>query len=61
VDIVPVALVGTYELLPDGYVSIKCRPLEMRVGENDLDGGTEAERSGTLSADGGRRQWRTLY
>ncbi len=33
VDIVPVALVGTYELLPMSTYHIKCRPLEMRVGE----------------------------
>lgn len=33
VDIVPVALVGTYELLPMNTFHIKCRPLEMRVGE----------------------------
>ena len=33
VDIVPVALVGTYELLPMNKYHIKCRPLEMRVGE----------------------------
>jgi 1-acyl-sn-glycerol-3-phosphate acyltransferase len=33
VDIVPVALVGTYQLLPMNTYHIKCRPLEMRVGE----------------------------
>jgi len=33
VDIVPVALVGTYELLPMNTYHIKCRPLQMRVGE----------------------------
>ena len=32
VDIVPVALIGTYELLPMDTYHIKCRPLEMRVG-----------------------------
>ncbi|MGC1961862.1 MAG: lysophospholipid acyltransferase family protein, partial [Candidatus Sulfotelmatobacter sp.] len=32
VDIVPVVLVGTYELLPMTTYHIKCRPLEMRVG-----------------------------
>jgi len=32
VDIVPVALVGTYELLPMNTYHIKCHPLEMRVG-----------------------------
>lgn len=33
VDIVPVALIGTYELLPMDTYHIKCRPLEMRVGQ----------------------------
>ena len=33
VDIVPVALVGTYELLPMNTYHVKCRPLEMRVGK----------------------------
>jgi 1-acyl-sn-glycerol-3-phosphate acyltransferase len=33
VDIVPVALVGTFELLPMDTFHIKCRPLEMRVGD----------------------------
>jgi 1-acyl-sn-glycerol-3-phosphate acyltransferase len=32
-DIVPIALVGTYELLPMNTYHIRCRPLEMRVGE----------------------------
>jgi 1-acyl-sn-glycerol-3-phosphate acyltransferase len=34
VDIVPVALIGTYELLPMNTYHIKCRPLEMRVGDS---------------------------
>lgn len=33
VDIVPVALVGTYEALPMNTYHIKSRPIEMRVGE----------------------------
>lgn len=33
VDIVPIALVGTFELLPMNTYHIKSRPLEMRVGE----------------------------
>jgi 1-acyl-sn-glycerol-3-phosphate acyltransferase len=33
VDVVPVALVGTFELLPMNTYHIKCQPLEMRVGE----------------------------
>lgn len=32
-DIVPIALVGTFELLPMNTYHIKCHPLEMRVGE----------------------------
>lgn len=32
VDVIPVALVGTFELLPMNTYHIKCRPLEMRVG-----------------------------
>jgi 1-acyl-sn-glycerol-3-phosphate acyltransferase len=32
-DIVPIALVGTFELLPMNTYHIKSRPLEMRVGE----------------------------
>jgi len=39
VDIVPVALVGTYELLPMNTYHVKCRPLEMRVGEPILTAG----------------------
>jgi 1-acyl-sn-glycerol-3-phosphate acyltransferase len=33
VDIVPIALVGTFDLLPMNTYHIKCQPLEMRVGE----------------------------
>ena len=33
VDIVPVALIGTFDLLPMNTYHIKCRPLEMRVGK----------------------------
>src|SRR4030088_3387564 len=32
-DIVPIALVGTFDLLPMNTYHIKSRPLEMRVGE----------------------------
>jgi 1-acyl-sn-glycerol-3-phosphate acyltransferase len=32
-DVVPIALIGTYDLLPMNTYHIKCRPLEMRVGE----------------------------
>ncbi len=33
VDVVPVALVGTFELLPMDTYHIKCRPVEMRIGQ----------------------------
>ena len=33
VDVVPVALIGTFELLPMNTYHIQCRPLEMRVGQ----------------------------
>jgi 1-acyl-sn-glycerol-3-phosphate acyltransferase len=33
VDIVPVALIGTFDLLPMNTYHIKCQPLEIRVGD----------------------------
>ena len=50
VDIVPVALVGTYELLPMDTYHIKCRPLEMRVGEPISTMGLTMRDLETLSA-----------
>jgi len=50
VDIVPVALVGTYELLPMNTYHIKCRPLEMRVGEPISTAGLTMRDMETLSA-----------
>jgi 1-acyl-sn-glycerol-3-phosphate acyltransferase len=50
VDIVPVALVGTYELLPMNTYHIKCRPLEMRVGEPISTVGTDLRHMEGLSA-----------
>jgi 1-acyl-sn-glycerol-3-phosphate acyltransferase len=50
VDIVPIALVGTYELLPMDTYHIKCRPLEMRVGEPISTAGLTARHLDTLSA-----------
>jgi 1-acyl-sn-glycerol-3-phosphate acyltransferase len=50
VDIVPVALVGTYELLPMDTYHIKCRPLEMRVGEPISTTGLTMRDLETLSA-----------
>ena len=50
VDIVPVALVGTYELLPMNTYHIKCRPLEMRVGQPIPTVGLKGHDMETLSA-----------
>ncbi len=50
VDIVPVALVGTYELLPMNTSHIKSRPLEMRVGEPISTTGLTLRDMQTLSA-----------
>jgi 1-acyl-sn-glycerol-3-phosphate acyltransferase len=50
VDIVPVALVGTYELLPMNTYHIKCRPLQMRVGDPISTAGLTMKDLGTLSA-----------
>jgi 1-acyl-sn-glycerol-3-phosphate acyltransferase len=50
VDIVPVALVGTYELLPMNTYHIKCRPLEMRVGEPISTAGMKGHDIEKLSA-----------
>ncbi|MBV8477723.1 MAG: 1-acyl-sn-glycerol-3-phosphate acyltransferase [Acidobacteria bacterium] len=49
VDIIPVALVGTYQLLPMDTYHIKCRPLEMRVGEPISTAGLEVKDLETLS------------
>jgi 1-acyl-sn-glycerol-3-phosphate acyltransferase len=50
VDVVPVALVGTYELLPMNTYHIKCRPLEMRVGQPISTAGLKGHDIETLSA-----------
>jgi len=50
VDVVPVALVGTFELLPMDTFHIKCRPLEMRVGEPISTSGLTLRDMETLSA-----------
>jgi 1-acyl-sn-glycerol-3-phosphate acyltransferase len=50
VDIVPIALVGTYELLPMDTYHIKCRPLEMRVGEPISTAGMTMRDLETVSA-----------
>jgi 1-acyl-sn-glycerol-3-phosphate acyltransferase len=50
VDIVPVALVGTYELLPMNTYHIKSRPLEMRVGTPISTAGLTLRDTESLSA-----------
>jgi len=50
VDVVPIALVGTYELLPMNTYHIKSRPLEMRVGEPIPTAGLTLRDMETLSA-----------
>ena len=50
VDIVPVALVGTYELLPMNTYHIKCRPLEMRVGKPISTAGLHGHDMSALAA-----------
>jgi 1-acyl-sn-glycerol-3-phosphate acyltransferase len=50
VDVVPIALVGTYELLPMNTYHIKCRPLEMRVGQPISTAGLSMKDLPALSA-----------
>jgi 1-acyl-sn-glycerol-3-phosphate acyltransferase len=50
VDIVPIALVGTYELLPMDTYHIKPRPLEMRVGNPISTAGLTLRQMEGLSA-----------
>ncbi|MGO9648420.1 MAG: lysophospholipid acyltransferase family protein [Terriglobales bacterium] len=50
VDIVPIALVGTFELLPMNTYHIKSRPLEMRVGQPISTAGYGAREMEELSA-----------
>jgi 1-acyl-sn-glycerol-3-phosphate acyltransferase len=50
VDVVPVALVGTFELLPMNTYHIKCRPLEMRVGKPISTAGLSGHDMDALSA-----------
>jgi len=49
-DIVPIALIGTYELLPMNTYHIKSRPLEMRVGPPISTAGYSLREMETLSA-----------
>jgi 1-acyl-sn-glycerol-3-phosphate acyltransferase len=50
VDVVPVALVGTYDLLPMDTYHIKCQPLEMRVGQPISTAGLKLHDMEALSA-----------
>jgi len=50
VDVVPIALIGTYELLPMNTYHIKSRPLEMRVGQPISTAGYSLREMETLSA-----------
>lgn len=49
-DIVPIALVGTFDLLPMNTYHIKCQPLEMRVGEAISTAGLSLQDTETVSA-----------
>ena len=60
VDIVPVALVGTFDLLPMNTYHIKCRPLEMRVGKPIATAGLTLRDLEELS-DKVEKELRALY
>ncbi|PYX86616.1 MAG: hypothetical protein DMG68_14890 [Acidobacteria bacterium] len=47
---VPVSLLGTFELLPMNTYHIKCRPLEMRVGQPISTAGLTLKDMDALSA-----------
>ena len=49
-DIVPIALVDTFDLLPMNTYHIKCQPLEMRVGEIISTAGLTARDTDEVSA-----------
>ena len=49
-DIVPIALVGTFDLLPMNTYHIKCQPLEMRVGEPISTAGLTVQDTERVSA-----------
>ena len=49
-DIVPIALVDTFDLLPMNTYHIKCQPLEMRVGEAISTAGLTAHDTDKVSA-----------
>jgi 1-acyl-sn-glycerol-3-phosphate acyltransferase len=49
-DIVPVALVGTFDLLPMNTYHIKCQPVEMRVGQPISTAGLSLHDTETVTA-----------
>jgi 1-acyl-sn-glycerol-3-phosphate acyltransferase len=49
-DIVPIALVDTFDLLPMNTYHIKCQPLEMRVGEVVSTAGLTVQDTDAVSA-----------
>jgi 1-acyl-sn-glycerol-3-phosphate acyltransferase len=49
-DIVPIALVDTFDLLPMNTYHIKCQPLEMRVGKPIPTAGLTAQHTDQVSA-----------
>ena len=49
-DIVPIALIGTFDLLPMNTYHIKCQPLEMRVGETISTSGLTVRDTDQVSA-----------
>ena len=49
-DIIPIALAGTFDLLPMNTYHIKCQPLEMRVGEAISTAGLTAHDTDKVSA-----------
>jgi 1-acyl-sn-glycerol-3-phosphate acyltransferase len=49
-DIVPIALVDTFDLLPMNTYHIKCQPLEMRVGEPISTSGLTVQDTDRVSA-----------
>jgi 1-acyl-sn-glycerol-3-phosphate acyltransferase len=51
VDIVPIALVGTFDLLPMNTYHIKCQPLEMRVGKPIPTAGRSLKEMDAISAE----------
>jgi len=54
-DIVPIALVGTFDLLPMNTYHIKSRPLEMRVGQPISTAGMTLRDTERCRRESGRR------